>query len=264
MILEVLVSTMNRKDISFINEMFIHCNMNDFKILIINQTDSGTLLKSTIKNIRVINSFEYGLSRSRNLAIENTVGDVCLIADDDVVYEKGFHKIILQAFTQSSNADLITFKAKNFKGFSYRKYKSCSIRHTLKTIRGVISFEIAFNSKKIKALNSEFDLRFGLGSEFPTGEEYLFSREVVKKGLVSQFCNEFIVSHPDFNSGMDLGSDIIVYARAALNYKLYGVLAYLWIPKYIFFLVRHKYIKPKDVLKKGKVSLSGIKAFRLE
>ncbi|GAA3509769.1 glycosyltransferase family A protein [Aquimarina addita] len=262
MILEVLISTMDRKDISFLNHMFINNNLSDLNILIINQTDSKTLLKSDAVNIRVINSFEYGLSKSRNLAIEHTIGDICLIADDDAVYEKDFYNTILNAFKKNPSSTLITFKAKNLKGTSYREYDNQNTKHTQQTIKDIMSLEVAFNSEKIKAFDIKFDTRFGLGSEFPTAEEYLFSRDIINKGLIGKFYNEFIVSHPQFNSGMALGNDDIVYARAALNYKILSFFVYLWIPKYMFFLMRHSYIKPKELISKVLISFQGIKAYR--
>ena len=45
---------------------------------------------SDFENIRVINSFEIGLSKSRNLAIKNALGDICIIADDDIEYVEDF------------------------------------------------------------------------------------------------------------------------------------------------------------------------------
>ena len=256
--LEVLISTMNRNSLEFLDAMFIHNDRSEFKILIINQTREDCILESDQFNIRVINSFEKGLSRSRNLALENAISTIVLISDDDVVYENGFHNTILKAFNEKPDACLINFKAKNFEEKPYRSYPNSDLKHNSKTIKGVISWEIALNLNNLKKLNIKFDERFGLGSEFETAEEYLFAREVIVKNGMSYFYNAFIVSHPNFNSGMDLGNDKIVYARAALNYKLYGFWAYFWIPKYLLFLIRHRYIKLNELAKKCNVSFKAI------
>ena len=68
-------------------------------------------------NINLINVNEIGLSKSRNLAIENAKADICLLADDDIVYENNFESIILNAFNLNPCADIITFKMNDFKGF---------------------------------------------------------------------------------------------------------------------------------------------------
>ena len=75
--------------------MFANNTLEDYRILIINQTTKDNLLESELTNVRVINSFEKGLSKSRNLAIRNAMGDICLIADDDITYKKGFKKDII-------------------------------------------------------------------------------------------------------------------------------------------------------------------------
>jgi GT2 family glycosyltransferase len=249
---------MNRDTLEFLDAMFIHNDKSEFQILIINQTQDGKVLESDLPNIRIINCFEKGLSRSRNLAIENALSSIVLISDDDVVFGKDFHKTILNAFNKKPDACLITFKAKNFNGLPYRNYPENNLDHNLKTIKGVISWEIALNLNNLKSLNVKFDERFGLGSEFETAEEYLFSREVISKKGPSYFYDAFIVAHPNYNSGMDLGSDKIVYARSALNYKLYGFKAYFWIPKYLFFLIRHRFIKWNELHKKCRITFKAI------
>ena len=61
-------------------------------------------------NVYWIDTLDRGLSKSRNLAIKNAIGDICLIADDDVVLEKDFHESILSSYESLSDADLISFK----------------------------------------------------------------------------------------------------------------------------------------------------------
>lgn len=261
--LEVLIATQNRKSLQFLSKMFPHQNFLNFFVLIINQTTKDCLLKSDHPNVRVINSFERGLSNSRNLALKESKCEIVLISDDDLVYKKGFQNAVLNGFNHNTNADLITFKANNLEGDAYRSYPINSHRHNIKSIKGVISWEIALNVKRVKKIAVSFDKRFGLGSQFPTSEEYLFARNIIDTGGNCYFCNEQIVSHPTFNSGMDLGSYKIIYARAALNYKLHKNLAYAWLLKFIFFLLTHNYINRYEVVSKFRTGLKGIRDFRL-
>ncbi len=71
---EILVSTMYRDDLSFLEAMFPHGDYRDFNVLIINQTDGERQITSDLPNIRVINTEERGLPQSRNMAIKNAVG----------------------------------------------------------------------------------------------------------------------------------------------------------------------------------------------
>ncbi|OIQ30751.1 MAG: hypothetical protein BM564_00640 [Bacteroidetes bacterium MedPE-SWsnd-G2] len=259
--LEVLVATQNRSTLDFLLKMFPF-GFDGFKVLVINQSVSSVSLTSELENVRVINSNTKGLSVSRNIALENCDSDIALIADDDLIYPENFQHQIIETFQSKKAYALITFKAQKLSGGDYRTYSKESKAHTKASIKDVISWEIAFRPKWAKTHKIVFNERFGLGAEFQTAEEYLFANSILEAGGKLWFENKVIVSHPDFNSGMDLGSDRVVYARAALNYKLYKSWAYVWLMKYVVFLINHDYIAWQQGLKKYNVGVNGIAAFK--
>ena len=53
------------------------------------------------------------MSNSRNLAIKNANGKICLLSDDDVIYSSDFIDIIINSFNENKSADIITFEAIN-------------------------------------------------------------------------------------------------------------------------------------------------------
>ena len=126
--LEVLVATMNRTSLDFLYRMFSKSGMEGFKILIVNQTNENAILKSDDPNIRVINAFEKGISKSRNLAIRNAKGPLCFNTDDDVVFVKGFSEIIVNAYNVF-NQSILTFKTLTTTGEEFWKYPKKSRRH---------------------------------------------------------------------------------------------------------------------------------------
>lgn len=259
--LEILIATKNRNNLDFLALMFPFEHFSKFNILVINQSNLTKLL-SDFENVRVINVDEKGLSKSRNLAIKNASKKICLIADDDVVYYSNFDNEIISAFNQNPKASIITFNHQR-EGLDKPQNKSQKIfNHTLKTIWNVSSIEIAFQLKDIKENTIYFDENFGLGSYFETAEEYLFLRSAIKQGLSALFFPFVIVSHPLISSGENQGSDKILFARAALFYKTRGNLAYIWLLKYVFFLVRKSYINSDECIKKYKMGLSGIRKFK--
>jgi hypothetical protein len=71
-----------------------------------------------------------------------------------------------------------------------------------------------------------------------------------------------ILHHPLISSGELQGDDRVVYARAALNYKIYGFWAYLWLIKYVFFLFRNNYMNCNEWIYKIKIGLSGINKYK--
>ena len=259
--LEILVSTMNRTSLNFLEAMFINNSISDYTILIINQTTTDNLLESNQPNIRVINSFEIGLPVSRNLAISNAIGDICLIADDDLQYEKDFESDILKAFLKYELADIITFQMTDETGKLYVDYPEITI-HDTKTVITANSVIICFKRKSIIENEVLFNYNFGLGAVFPTANEYVFLRNALKKGLKLYFEPKILLSHPSFSSGKDAVSDKIIYARAALFYKYSGILGYVRLGKYIWMNYQWKILKFNELVPKYRTGLQGIKKYR--
>lgn len=259
--LEILIATKNRNNFDFLALMFPFEHFSKFNILIINQSNSTQLI-SDFKTVRVINVNEKGLSKSRNLAIKNASKKICLIADDDVVYSSNFENGIIAAFNQNPDKSIITFNHQR-EGVDKPQNSSQKIfNHSLKTIWNVSSIEISFQIKDIKENKIQFDKNFGLGSYFETAEEYLFLRDAIKLSLSALFYPFVIVSHPLISSGENQGSDKILFARAALFYKTRGNLVYIWLLKYVFFLVRNSYINWNECMRKYKMGLSGIRKYK--
>ncbi len=259
--LEILVATTNRNSWDFLKKMFQNDVLENHHLLIINQTTEDVLLTSEIPNIRVINSFEKGLSKSRNLAIEHAKGRICLLADDDVVYVKGFSDRIKVAFNENKDCGVITFKTLTTEQKPYWKYPE-DILNVKPFYRKVLSIEIAFKRQVIIDNQITFDEHFGLGSTFEDGENVFFLKRVFSKNIKAIFFPVYIVTHKAFSSSDDVTSDRHFFARAAMNYKLYGNRAYFLLIKLIFSLLRKGLIPFSDVFDKFRVGVSGIKKYK--
>jgi glycosyltransferase involved in cell wall biosynthesis len=260
---EILISTMNKISLSFLDSMFPYQEFEKLNILIINQTIKGKELNSHKDNIRVINDYNKGLSISRNLAIKNAIGEICLIADDDVEYLPNFNKIILKTFSRQKLSSVIRFKIDTFSGKVYKIYPKVSKRVlNKKDIENASSIEIAFKRKDIILNRITFNNHFGLGSYFESGEEYLFLKEVLNQELIINFENETIVKHKLERSTSNMGSNSFIKAKAAIYYHDYKELSYLLLLKFIIFLLRKKLIPFNSVIKKYRVGLSSIKLYK--
>lgn len=259
---EILVATTNRTTLDFIDNMFKNNVLEHYHLLIINQTSEHKLLVSHKPNIRVINAFETGLSRSRNLAIQHAIGDICLLADDDVVYIEGFEKLILKSYDKLPDADLITFKTLTTEHKPYSNYpkKTSSLKDFYKK---VLSIEISFKRDKILTNKLIFNESFGLGSVFQDCENRLFLEEVLNnKQIKAYFSPEFIVVHKPFSTSDDVASDRYMFARSALFYKYHGVLGWIYVYKLIFSLVIRKFINLNEVPHKLKVANQSIETYK--
>ncbi|MFH7012569.1 glycosyltransferase family A protein [Flavobacterium sp. FlaQc-52] len=241
--------------------MFPHKHFSNFNLLIVNQSESS-FLSSEFDSVKVINCREKGLSKSRNKAIDNACKKICLIADDDVIFEENLRESITLVFEEQQNADIITFNHTRSGNFKPIKNRDNIFEHDRKSIWNVSSIEIAFRLEEIKKKELRFEENFGLGALFETAEEFLFLRAALDQKLKVWSNPKVIVSHPEMSSGKMEGTDILIFSRAALFYKLYGVLAYGWLLKYVFFLIRKKNIRFSQAVKKYREGSKGIEKYK--
>ena len=257
---EILISTMYKVDLEFLDPMFQHNAIADFDIIIVNQTSSDKLLSSNTPNIKVFNSLERGSPASRNLAITKATQAICLMSDDDIVYQPNLLQIILKAYRNQPEASLISFEAVNEHGEFYTDYYPEGV-HNKNTLKKIYTWVITFKRSVFKDHSIYFNHYFGVGSIFKGVTEYVFLRNAYDKGLPMYHVSKTIVMHPDMSSGRKMAGDNAIYARAAMHQRFYGNLSYLWLVKYIFFLLRHGCISTKDISHKFSVGLKGIKKY---
>ncbi|MFO7745075.1 MAG: glycosyltransferase family 2 protein [Psychroflexus sp.] len=255
--LEILISTMNRKDLSFLEKMFPVLDLEQYQLLIINQTKLDEDLVSDVEGIRIINSREFGLSKSRNLAIENAKGDILVFADDDIEYLPGFDKTILKAYETYPKASLISFQFVN-ENNELAKYYPKKEGYIKSSKRPLSSVEITFKKKDIIDNGIRLNENFGLGSTFPCGEEQLFKRDFLQHNLKVAFVVKPIVIHTGKTSGSSLQAKKSIEANTAQKYIQYKKWTYLWMIKYVFFLFRHSYISFFGQIKAYRIGMKAI------
>lgn len=246
--LEILVSTMNRNSLDFLIPMFPFCHFSDFSILIINQTQENKLLVSDFPSIRVINSFEKGLSRSRNLALKNAKGKIVLIADDDVVYKKDFDAKIMQAYNQYGNKVVISFCIEKPNGLLYKKYLP-SVKTNLSLIElfNILSIEISINKFVLDKLGVTFDENFGLGSKFEMGEEAVFLSDVKNQNQQIAFDPSVIATHPEISSTDKFDFAQRYYIQGAFLSRVLKVDYFMGLAVKLFFDVKQKKLKLNQI-----------------
>lgn len=178
--IEVLVSTMNQTDTSLIDNMNLKTDA-----VIINQgnyLDEETITKDG-KTIRMYSFPEKGVGRSRNHALMKAEGDICIFADDDVVYVDDYEKLILEGFRKYPDADVLIFNVEslNKERPINRIVKEGRVNYLNYMRHGAC--RIAFKREVILKENIFFSLMFGGGATYGCGEDTLFLSECLKKGL---------------------------------------------------------------------------------
>lgn len=178
--LETLVATMNRSNFDFLNKM----NISTSAIIINQNTTEKIDYIGSKREKKVISTTDIGLSKSRNLALKHAQGDVCIIADDDVIYDNDYVEKIKKAHLDYPNADIIAFQVDRFGNPNRKKnFRTQSSWDNYITSMKISSVEITFKRKSILKNNIWFNENIGAGTEFPNGEESVFLYESLNSGL---------------------------------------------------------------------------------
>lgn len=173
---EVLISTMHQNNFDVVDSTKIQSD-----VLVINQCDKKGYVEEIREygKIRFISTTERGLSKSRNMALKNALGDYCLICDDDEILYDGYSEKIIKAFEENEDADIICFKM----DYKNKKYFN-NIIHIdyIKSLK-ISSCEIVFKLESLKKSEIVFDEDFGAGTKIGAGEENILLFDCLKKGL---------------------------------------------------------------------------------
>lgn len=230
MTLEVLICTYGNEGISRVANMNLP-QVEGVKYLVSWQTDEFNLLlpdELHRKDIRISTTNSKGLSVNRNHSIAKATGDICLIADDDLLYTGEQLKIIIDTFEKNPLIDIALFR---HSGNNNKQYPDYEFDLNSKMPKGyyITSFEIAFRRKSIPS-SLRFDTHFGVGTSMPAGEEALFIHYAIKRGLKCRFFPKTIVSHKDLSTGARIPTPGVLQANGAVIAATYGLLGVFRLP----------------------------------
>lgn len=258
----LLVATMNRSSTDFLIPMFPFAHYYDFNILVVNQTTPDNIIQSSYTSVKVINIFDRGLSKSRNLALDNAEGKLCVVADDDVVFKEDFESNILNAFNAEPDAALISFRTETALGKLYKKYpESRKINLSATDRLNIMSVEMVLNKPVIDKYNIRFNEIFGLGAKFEMGEEAIFINELYKNRLKIVVEPKVMTTHKDDTTHTKMTLSDKYYVQGALFTALYAGNYLLWVfLKILFELKQHK-IKINQIHQAIRAAIAGRKDF---
>ena len=212
--IEILLAVMNCTNENEINKI-LEKNQITGQVLVANQA-TNTAFTENKEKIRLISYNEIGASQNRNRLLENTTGDICVFADDDTVFEKGYEKIIEKEYKKRNDADIIIFFAEN-------QNKSREINKI--NLMKVRTYEITIKKQaieKINKMNIKFDTNFGPGNIFKKGEETVFISDLLDAGIKIYSVNKKIASSQNESSTWFTGfNDRFMYDQGAIFYRIY-------------------------------------------
>ena len=174
--LEVLMSCMHQRD-----DTLVHSSKLTGDVVIINQCDTDSYAEYPTENgtARMFSVRQRGLTKSRNLAIEKSTADVCLLCDDDEEFVDDYAAKILEAYNGLPQADVVIFKMVNWP----RAFPDQIMRlHFPKTLK-VCSWQISFRRERLLVAGVRFDELLGAGTGNGGEEELKFLTDCEKAGL---------------------------------------------------------------------------------
>ena len=180
MTIQILVSTMFRKDYSLLDKMNIGADT-----VVVNQCDENSVerFKHGDNNIVWINSDGRGVGRSRNTAILASSADILLFADDDVIYEDGAAERVVAYFENNPKASLAVFNLPSLNPERPEPLVDKPYRLRYWNCLKFGAFRIAVKRESILKKNIFYSLLFGGGAPHQAGEDNLFITDCIKSGL---------------------------------------------------------------------------------
>ena len=159
----------------------------DSDVVIVNQCDVNSCVKLTDgreHSVKFVSSTQRGLSRSRNMAIDNSSADICLLSDDDEVYAPDYATRLQQAYSDWPEADVVLFQVAGGRGkvYSDRPFRVGYLR-ALK----FASWQISFKRSSVVSKGIRFDEQMGSGTGHGSGEEIKFLYDCLRRGLRLQY-----------------------------------------------------------------------------
>lgn len=178
--IEVLLATIDQKNDAILDAMKVQSD-----VIVCNQIPDKTNYACYSRNgyqVRWYDFQERGVGLNRNNALLRATAEICLVADDDVLYEDDYVQTVLTAFEKNPKADVIIFNTYLKNGEKRAKYKK-PIRISFLNCGRYGAYRIAFRRMSVIKNAISFNQLFGGGCMFSAGEDTMFLHSCLQKGL---------------------------------------------------------------------------------
>lgn len=242
--IEVLLSAMNIKNKNDFNEL-LKKNKITSNVLVINQTDDKNINLEINENGKRLYTYnEKGTSKSRNKQLVKSIGDICILADDDMVYVNNYEEIVKQEYIKNPQADMIIFNIENMnkerKKFKKLRKKKVNFLDIMK----IRTSQITFKRSILDKYKIHFDEDFGPNSKFSKGEETIFLRDALKSKIKIFSINKKLGTVLNDRSTWFTGfNKKYLYDQGAIFYRAY--------PKIYIFIILQYVIRKYKLYKKN-------------
>jgi glycosyltransferase involved in cell wall biosynthesis len=260
----LIMATLGRKEeIALFLNLLTEQTYKKFELIIIDQNDDDCVYDLYLKYrekipLKYIRNNKKGLSLSRNVGLDNCIGDIIAFPDDDCEYDKQTLENVLSFFNDNPEYAFYTCntKDKNSQNTilkSVTKSRDITIFNIMRT---GISFTIFIRADAIKQFR--FDEQLGVGAEYGSGEESDLLLYLLKSNNKGRYNADTYIYHPykvdntsrAFPYGKGFGA---LYKKAIITYKWY-----ILFPVFIYLLFKQALMVCIHPSEKGRIaSLKG-------
>ena len=189
-------------------------------------------------SVKVFNCDEKGVGLSRNLSLLRADHELIQFCDEDIVLDEGYTAEVMKEFDEHPEADMILFNVKASEGrVTYHNSDFAKVNYL--NYGRYPAYAIAARRERVHEAGVTFSLLFGGGAKYSNGEDSLFLKDCLDKGLKI------------YRSPIEIGHEIVerpstwfegfnekfFFDRGVLYHYLYDRLA---IPMCLRFLLKHK------------------------
>lgn len=176
--IETLVAAVDQHDHSLAAKMNLRTDA-----LIGNQCGRNSTETFELNGCRItyLNTAERGVGKNRNLLLDSSEADICILADDDMKFVDDCPRIAARAFEECPDADVLVFNLIEKRPVRYINKKITRVRRGNYARYGAA--RIALKRNAVMAAGIRFSLLFGGGAMYGSGEDTLFLQDCLSQGL---------------------------------------------------------------------------------
>lgn len=139
-----------------------------------------------------------GLSRARNVALDELSADLVAFPDDDCAYPDDLLERVARRFAEEPDLDALSGRAEDASGATSERWPAHAAVLTLDTVWNRANSHTLFLRRSTVERVGRFDESLGLGSGTPwhSGEEIDFLVRALRTGATGRYDPSFVVIHP--------------------------------------------------------------------
>ncbi|HUV06003.1 MAG TPA: glycosyltransferase [Armatimonadota bacterium] len=183
----------------------------DLEIVVVDQSTDSAELAAVDRRIRYIHSATVGLSRARDIGVQQSSGDVVAFTDDDCVPDKTWAAAILKEFAENQDISAIYGRTLPYEQ-ARRRERQVAIKSDAE--RRIFSRRcnpwrlghgnnMAFRRRVFEVVGP-FDEALGPGGLLRNCDDADFTYRLLKAGFKALYSPEPLVYHRQFRHGEDL------------------------------------------------------------